>query len=39
VQNVNVYHSCFRSWLYRFHGIATRYLPNYLAGAAAFLLA
>lgn len=30
VQNVNAYHSRFRNWLHRFHGVATRYLPNYL---------
>ena len=30
VQNVNVYHSRFRQWLRRFHGVATRYLANYL---------
>jgi transposase-like protein len=30
VQHVNAYHSRFRNWLHRFHGVATRYLPNYL---------
>ena len=30
VQNVNAYHRRFRDWLSRFHGIASRYLPNYL---------
>ena len=30
VQNVNAYHQRFRSWLARFHGVASRYLPNYL---------
>jgi transposase-like protein len=30
VQNVNAYHSRFRQWLSRFHGVASRYLPNYL---------
>jgi len=30
VQNVNAYHSRFRQWLAPFHGVATRYLPNYL---------
>ena len=30
VQNVNAYYSRFRNWLHRFHGVATRYLPNYL---------
>ncbi|VXB29394.1 IS1595 family transposase [Massilia sp. 9I] len=31
VQNVNAYHQRLRSWLSRFHGVASRYLPNYLA--------
>lgn len=30
VQNVNAYHSRFREWLERFHGVATHYLANYL---------
>jgi len=30
VQNVNGYHRRFREWLARFHGVASRYLPNYL---------
>ena len=30
VQNVNSYHRRFRQWLARFHGVASRYLPNYL---------
>ena len=30
VQNVNAYHSRLRTWLARFHGVATRYLSNYL---------
>ena len=30
VQNVNAYHSRLRAWLRPFHGVATRYLPNYL---------
>jgi hypothetical protein len=30
VQNVNAYHRRFRQWLSRFHGVASRYLPNYL---------
>jgi transposase-like protein len=30
VQNVNAYHRRFRDWLARFHGVASRYLPNYL---------
>jgi hypothetical protein len=30
VQNVNAYHSRFKNWLHRFHGVATSYLPSYL---------
>ena len=30
VQNVNAYHSRLRQWLRPFHGVATRYLSNYL---------
>jgi hypothetical protein len=30
VQNVNAYHSRFKQWLRRFHGVASNYLPNYL---------
>lgn len=30
VQNVNAYHSHFKGWLDRFHGVATKYLSNYL---------
>jgi transposase-like protein len=30
VQNVNAYHSRLRGWLRVFHGVASRYLPNYL---------
>jgi transposase-like protein/IS1 family transposase len=30
VQNVNAYHSRLRNWLSIFHGVASRYLPNYL---------
>jgi hypothetical protein len=30
VQNVNAYHSRFKNWLNHFHGVATKYLPNYL---------
>lgn len=30
VQNVNAYHSRLHGWMYRFHGVATYYLPNYL---------
>jgi hypothetical protein len=36
VQNVNAYHSRFKMWLERFHGVATRYLPNYLGWRRAF---
>ena len=27
---MNAYHQRFRQWLARFHGVASRYLPNYL---------
>lgn len=30
LQNVNAYHSRFKQWLIRFHGVATKYLSNYL---------
>lgn len=30
IQNVNAYHSRFREWMHRFHGVASHYLPNYL---------
>ena len=30
VQNVNAYHSRFKQWLQPFHGVASRYLANYL---------
>lgn len=30
LQNVNGYHSRFKSWLAGFRGVASRYLPNYL---------
>lgn len=30
VQNVNAYHRRLREWLAHFHGVASRYLPNYL---------
>jgi hypothetical protein len=36
VQNVNAYHSRFNKWLERFHGVATKYLPNYLGWRRAF---
>jgi len=30
IQNVNAYDSRLKSWMARFHGVSTRYLPNYL---------
>lgn len=30
IQNVNAYHSRLKGWIYRFHGVATHYLANYL---------
>jgi hypothetical protein len=30
VQNVNAYDSRLKSWMHRFHGVATRYLSSYL---------
>jgi len=30
IQNVNAYHSRLKQWMKRFHGVATRYLENYL---------
>ena len=30
INNVNAYHSRLKAWLRRFHGVATRNLPNYL---------
>lgn len=30
VQNVNAYHSRWKGWMQRFHGVATRYLDHYL---------
>ena len=30
INNVNAYHSRLKEWLRRFHGVATRNLPNYL---------
>lgn len=29
IQNVNAWHSRFKSWLVRFRGVASRYLVNY----------
>ncbi len=31
IHNANAYHNQFSNWLLRFHGVATKYLPNYLA--------
>jgi transposase-like protein len=36
LQNVNAYHSRFKAWLKRFHGVATKYLPNYLGWRRSF---
>jgi len=30
IQNVNAYDSRLKTWMIRFHGVATQYLPNYL---------
>jgi len=30
IQNVNAYDSRLKGWMYRFHGVATKYLGNYL---------
>lgn len=30
IQNVNAYHSRLKAWMVRFHGVATKYLVNYL---------
>lgn len=30
IQNVNAYYSRLKTWMIRFHGVATKYLPNYL---------
>ena len=30
IQNVNAYDSRLKEWMARFHGVATKYLPNYL---------
>ena len=30
IQNVNAYHSRYKTWMRRFHGVATSYLENYL---------
>lgn len=31
IQHVNAYHSDLKKWMIRFNGVATKYLPNYLA--------
>jgi transposase-like protein len=31
IQNVNSYHSSLHGWMERFHGVATKYLDNYLS--------
>lgn len=36
LQNVNAYHSRFKAWLQRFHGVATKYLSNYLGWRRSF---
>lgn len=30
IQNVNAYASRLKGWMFRFHGVATKYLPHYL---------
>lgn len=30
IQHVNSYHSGLKGWMYRFHGVATKYLNHYL---------
>ncbi len=30
IQNVNAYDSRLKTWMIRFHGVATKYLKNYL---------
>jgi hypothetical protein len=30
IQNANAYHSRLKGWMAHFHGVATKYLPNYL---------
>lgn len=36
IQNVNAYHQRFKSWLARFHGVATKYLSSYLGWRRAY---
>mgnify|MGYP000882266373 CR=1 FL=1 len=31
IQNVNSYHGRFKQWLYRFNGVSSKYMDNYLA--------
>jgi len=31
INNVNAYHGRFKEWMRRFHGVATKNLPNYLS--------
>lgn len=38
IQNVNGYHSRLKEWMFRFHGVATKYLPNYLGWRRAYEL-
>lgn len=33
IQHVNSYHSTLKNWMLRFHGVATKYLNNYLGWA------
>jgi hypothetical protein len=30
IHNANAYHGRLKGWMARFHGLATKYLPNYL---------
>lgn len=36
LQHVNAYHSRFKQWLHRFHGVASHYLSNYLGWRRCF---
>ena len=31
IQNVNAYHGRLKNWISRFHGVASKYLENYLS--------
>jgi hypothetical protein len=33
IHNANAYHGRLKGWMARFHGVATKYLPNYLGMA------